>query len=122
MSKTRVKNGEKYWFINTNAAQTNMWADWDMEGNYPSIDKARLKNGNYFNTKEDAEVCARKLRAVLKGADVIEMPSEEEIESVASKIGHNIEKQGIISSGAINGYITNGCKSMAEFFNNKIVK
>lgn len=114
MNKTRVKKGEKYWYINTNAAITAMWADWDMEGNYPSIDTTRFENGNYFQTCAEAEVMARKLRAVLKGADVIEMPSEEDIKERLNMI---IPTQPV-EPWCVEGY----CKHMIDFVKSKIVK
>ena len=87
MEKTRVPEGEKYWYI--------LLTYEGVEVNYKSeslscFDKERFHNDNYFATKESAETTARKLRAVLKGADVIEMPSEEEIEKEAVSIAMNI--------------------------------
>lgn len=74
MEKTRVSKGENYWCIDRGL---DVGANTDVN-NY--FDEVMFRVGNYFHTKEEAESVARKLRAVLKGADVIEMPSEEEIE------------------------------------------
>jgi hypothetical protein len=70
----RVKKGERYWFISD-----RFEVCFSIEDNSPISDK-HFETNNYFHTREEAEACARKLHAVLKGADVIEMPSEEEIE------------------------------------------
>ena len=50
-----------------------------------ALDTDRFESGNYFHTKEEAESMARKLRAVLNGADVIEMPSESEAEAESER-------------------------------------
>lgn len=72
MTKTRVPKGEEYWHI-------GQWGDILMTSEEDSpIDDWLFQCGNYFRTKDEAEAMAKKLRAVLKGADVIEMPSEEE--------------------------------------------
>lgn len=75
----RVKKGEKYWHI-------GQWGDilMDYEGGSP-IDDWLFQYGNYFATEEQAESMSKKLRAVLNGADVIEMPSEEEMHSIEVK-------------------------------------
>lgn len=44
-----------------------------------STDNMRYEIGNYFATQDQAEEMAKKLKAVLKGADVIEMPNEKEM-------------------------------------------
>ena len=69
----RVKEGEKYWYIFIYCNEITI--DFKIE-NGRGEDYARSKIGNYFHTKEEAEACARKLRAVLAGADVIEMPNK----------------------------------------------
>lgn len=121
MKKTRAPKGKYYWWIyldnlNAHCSQDTTQDDYDRQSDI------RYETGNYFNSFFEAVSVAKKIRAVLAGADVIEMPSEEEIESVASKICHEIEKCGIVSGHPISGYITSACKSMADFFNNKIVK
>lgn len=66
----RVKKGERYWYIDesfTVQSSYDIGTRWDSQ---------RFKCGNYFATKEEAEACARKLRAVLKGAEVIEIPNK----------------------------------------------
>lgn len=72
MKKTRVNKGEKYWFINSFGEVVSKTESGVID------DAKRFEAGNYFSTKEEAESMANKLRAVLDGADVIEMPSEEE--------------------------------------------
>ena len=75
----RVKKGEKYWFIyySTGYGDNGISVEWDYETSQ-WIDNMKWAEGNYFHTKEDAESMARKLRAALNGADVIEWPSEED--------------------------------------------
>ena len=66
MEKTRVPKGEKYWFINCFGEVVST-----LEGGIIDNTK-RFEIGNYFATEEEAESMARKLRAVLKGAEAIE--------------------------------------------------
>lgn len=73
MEKTRVPKGKYYWFIDE-VVGVNFDAD-----NREVFSTRRYLEGNYFSTRDEAEAMARKLRAVLNGADVIEFPSEDEI-------------------------------------------
>ena len=67
----RVKKGEKYWFVEVFAFSPFVESCTE----FNSIgDDNRFYCGNYFHNRKEAELMARKLRAVLKGADVIEMP------------------------------------------------
>lgn len=75
MEKIRVKKGERYWWIRLYNG-IDACADCDYRREFST---ANYNDSNYFATKEEAEAIARKIRAVLKGADVIEMPSEEEM-------------------------------------------
>lgn len=77
MEKTRVPKGERYWFI---AHLGYVFSEIDTNH---QTDKIRFEVGNYFHSREDGEFVAKKLRAVLKGAEVIEMPSEEEIKQAS---------------------------------------
>lgn len=82
MENTRVPKGEKYWYIQWDFTIDYAWDDCDVE------DEERYGIGNYFHTEEEAESMARKLRAVLKGAEVIEIPSKEDItEKIFSTAG-----------------------------------
>lgn len=73
MEKKRFEKGEDYYFIDM-TMQINCGCE--LRSGFES----ELFNvGNYFATKEEAEACAKKLRAVLAGADVIQLPSEGEI-------------------------------------------
>lgn len=70
--KKRVGWGKEYYFININ---------FQVESDYEygaDVDNLRFDSNNYFIIKEEAEAMAYRLRAVLNGADVIEMPSENE--------------------------------------------
>lgn len=77
----RAKKGERYWSILFDRLFNDdgfcvIWHCEDWEDDVFS--EIRFRQHNYFSSKEEAEAMARKLRAVLKGADVIEMPSEED--------------------------------------------
>lgn len=75
MEKTRVKKGEPYWFVDIDGRA------WDRYERNEVMDSVLFDTDNYFHTKEEAERMCKKFLAVLKGADVIETPSEEEIET-----------------------------------------
>lgn len=77
--RTRVPKGEKYWFLAYDSIRDKGINVLPSEEECCIVDFNRCELGNYFHTKEEAESMARKLRAVLKGADVIEVPSEEEV-------------------------------------------
>lgn len=107
----RVKKGEKYWWIQVNCYDIVLQSRIE-SGSFE--DDSLYKQGNYFASYEDAEVMARKLRIVLKGADVIEMPSEEEIKERLNMI---IPTQPV-EPWCVEGY----CKHIIEFIKSKIVK
>lgn len=104
----RVNKGEKYWFIDPNlrvryTIDTNLFVDDDF-----------FTIGNYFHTEEEAEAMAHKLRAVLKGADVIEMPSERDIKAVAIRHCGPLAQW---SGSTVDAFI-----DCAEWLKSKIVK
>lgn len=70
-----------------------------------------------LHTKEEAESMLKKLRAVLNGAEVIEMPSEEEIDEKINECGFIIGKEltDVIIASA-------GALEMADYLKSKIVK
>lgn len=70
---TRVKKGEPYWFVDIDGRA------WDRYERNEVMDSVLFDTGNYFHTKEEAERMCKKFLAILKGADVIQIPSEEEI-------------------------------------------
>ena len=78
----RVNKGEKYWYLRGNLEVA------PAEETGSIFDLSTYLNLDYFHTKEEAESMLKKLRAVLKGADVIEMPSEEEIITTISGLKH----------------------------------
>lgn len=79
MEKKRVPYGEKFWFIRTDG-RINYGREYeDLYCN------AFFNCGNYFHTKEEAERMKRLFDAVLNGADVIQMPSEEEIKLASNE-------------------------------------
>lgn len=71
----RVKKGEKYWIILIWGSHIYVDEVIDL---HCKCDDDNYNQGNYFNTKEQAEAMASKLRAVLKGADVIEPMLDED--------------------------------------------
>lgn len=80
MEKKRVNKGEEYWYL---TGVCNVEKGWD---NYDFIANLDFINNNYFCTKEEAEAMAKKIKAVLNGADVIQMPSEEDCETFAAEL------------------------------------
>ena len=74
----RVKKGERYWSIVFDSLfnDDGFCVIYYYEGLVDDVfSEIRFKRHNYFSSKEEAELMANKLRAVLKGADVIKMPS-----------------------------------------------
>ena len=120
--KTRVLKGEKYYHIFTGISGIMIIERAENENRY---DDMFFKDSNYFHTKESAEQMARKLRAVLNGAEVIEMPSEKEIKESQDRI----EDEVVFNIRDVNGSqliyctaINKGAELMAEWFKDKIVK
>lgn len=119
----RVKKGEKYWYLYLWGASPRVTPD--REGLNPSLDAERFAFGNYFHTEEEAESMVRKFRAVLKGADVIEMPSEEEIAAKADSIFYNYPHPYEDGEGYALLDGTMACDAMVQMANwlkSKIVK
>lgn len=85
MTKTRLNKGEKYYLVNTTLGTLSVdyLRDWRT-----SEDDAYYASGNYFHTEEEAEDMAKKLRTVLNGADVIEMPSTKEVDNIVWDHAH----------------------------------
>lgn len=82
----------------------------------------RFLLGNYFHTKEEAESMARKLRAVLNGAEVIEMPSEEEIRRYANSVIYQpSDCNRHIHAYEVVAY-ARGVEKGVEYLKSKIVK
>lgn len=101
----RVKKGEMYWFIFRTKGGGFVVNCKIEEGS--SDDNARFDIGNYFIVKEEALSMARKLRAVLNGADVIEMPSEDEEDREISKQMEMTSYRGEEEDIYTNGFL--GC-------------
>lgn len=68
MEKTRVNKGEKYWYIDEFGRVESCTDEYKP---YPCL--VRFKKGNYFRTEVEAESMACKFRALLKGAEMIEV-------------------------------------------------
>lgn len=114
--KQRVPKDEPYYWI-MSSSKYGFLSVYHEEMNLVS-DNDRWESGNYFNSRKDADVIAKKLNAVLKGAEVIEMPSDEEIQKVlAEKIP--------IHGGRTYGEALNCCwfeEGIHWLRDNKIVK
>lgn len=112
--KQRVPKGEKYWYIGTD------WRGIIVVYSTRDVnmveDRNRFKDHNYFVTKKEALSMTKKLRAVLAGADVIETPSEEEMEIEANKIAEEI------AGGPMSGCFRIAVKMTVEWLKSKIVK
>lgn len=83
--KTRVSENEEFWHI-----RCNDWAFFaeshpECRANKPLSDPC-FERGNYFASRAEADAMIAKLNAVLKGADVIEIPSEEDAEFESNKL------------------------------------
>lgn len=111
----RVKEGEKYWYIG-----------WQTHGYYigHTIDIRSIwddkKAGfhNYFHTREEAESMVRKLRAVLKGADVIKMPSKNEVDDIVWDHAH----KGGYAHDRCYPIFRDGWETCYEWLKGKIIK
>lgn len=103
----RVKKGEKYWII----TQIGLDACYVpiIAGEFKELDDDAYNKGNYFHTKEEAEAMAKKLRAVLNGADVIEKIDDLNI--------CDIERENEFESG-----ISVGWQKCYNWLKSKIVK
>lgn len=77
MKRERVNTGENYWYISSGVDGIFKVSKDKEDGQVE--DEVRFNNYNYFTNEEDAELLTKKLNAVLHGAEVIEIPSEEEI-------------------------------------------
>ena len=108
MEKKRVEFGEDYYFIDLNM-QINCECEL-----HSGFESELFKADNYFATEEQAEAMANKIKAVLAGADVIEMPSEKEIESA---IPTYADRPAEFSAG-----IGNGWWQCIEWLKSKIIK
>lgn len=120
MEKTRVSKGENYWYIDEFGRVQSCTDNYEP---YPSL--VRFKTGNYFLTKEEAKSMAHKLNAVLKGADVIETPSEEEISKQATDIAWNRQDDYYDEEGNViqcYGECYDSAKDMYKWLKSKIVK
>ena len=102
----RVEKGEKYWCVgeDMNPLEAVCGENW-------ALDVLRLKAGNCYTDYHECYVMCGKLRAVLAGADVIQMPSEKEIKQAA-----------YISDSDFEDSQFSGFKSGVEWLKSKIIK
>lgn len=85
--RKRVPKGENYWGVEVFQETVKTVRYTEDEGYY---DGEAYNADNYFTDRDSAEQMASKIRAVLKGADVIEKSSEAEIYHGATKTTCNI--------------------------------
>ena len=117
MEKTRVKKGKPYYWI-MSSSKCGFLSVYHEEMNLVS-DNDRWESGNYFNSRKDADAIAKKLNAVLKGAEVIEMPSKEELtEKIFSTAGEIVGRDREITVSDC----MKTAKSVVEWLIDKIVK
>ena len=111
----RVKKGCHYFWIDyRDGFRIHADTDWRQE-----CSTTRFEKGNYFLSTDEAEKVVSKLRAVLKGADVIEMPSEEDFYNEEFKTNHYFfAKDG----AAVVGAHQIGFKHCYDWLKSKIVK
>lgn len=119
MEKTRVPKGKKYWFLAYDSIRDKGINVLPSEEECCIVDFNRCELGNYFHTKEEAESMARKLRAVLAGADVIEMPSEEEIKEIRYD---RFRKSGFTENFEPYDIFYGGFYDCIDYLSSKIVK
>lgn len=116
MEKKRVKKGEKYWYI---IVSTDIYVcEWIEQ--YDEDDDEQYAFGNYFATKEEAESMAKKLCAVLAGADVIQLPSKSEIDMEAAKYAED----ECLDPALLQSYssLYDGFLAGVEWLKSKIIK
>lgn len=107
------KKGEEYWFIDVGL---NVQKSIEFGHEYDNI---RFKVKNYFHTKEEAEAMAEKIRKVLKGADVIEMPGEEEIKQYADRALYIPKEDRRVHAYEVTAYAS-GIEKGVEWLKSKI--
>lgn len=96
----RVKRGERYWvvYLIGDKCKTCMMIAGQNSPATPTYDSDCFQFGNYFSSEASAEAMAEKIRKVLKGADVIEMPSEDDIaDKIYNTSGEVVGREGEIS-------------------------
>lgn len=122
MEKERVKKGNHYFWIDYygNEFGVFMDTDWRMK-----CSNERYESGNYFLSSDDANKAVSKLRAVLKGADVIEMPSDEDMKQNIENISRSVQKSYGESDGVYDapiGACLDSAVKVVEYLKSKIVK
>lgn len=113
----RVKKGEKYWYIGADKYIPIL--SYDMR---TIFEDDRYRSGNYFTDYSEAEAMAKKLRAVLKGAEVIEMPSEDEFNKQIKEIGVDKQNIELCKNDSISLSLMFGALQMLNWLKSKIVK
>lgn len=90
MEKTRVKKGEEYWLVHIMWNRIYVTDTTDM---HYECDRDNWNQGNYFNTKEEAEAMAEKIRKVLKGAEAYTLEEITEIKANAFADGMEAQQR-----------------------------
>lgn len=87
--------------------------------NGSDFDQCHILIGDCFSTKEEADAMVNKFKAVLQGADVIEMPSEEDItDKIFSTTGEVVGPEGEITVF----HCMKISKKVLEWIKSKIIK
>ena len=112
MRKKRVSDGKFYYYITLK--DSGFRVSNSRDDCYPE-DSDRNFLGNYYYTEEEAEAIAKRLKAVLNGADVIQMPSEFEMGQQAMDIA---EKRQDVHYGDCY----DSASDMYDWIKSKIIK
>lgn len=120
MEKTRVNKGYKYWYLDEYLHAIDTYEE------NSKLDDKLWEIGNYHNSEEEALEVAKLIWAVFNGADVIEMPSEEEISKRPAQTNpfDTSEHEGTLAgytNGAHSGYFK-GYADCLNWLNSKIMK
>lgn len=114
--RKRVPKGEKYWRIKFDEYFGDIISvEARTEYGYKCND-ADFNSFNYFYTERKAKRMAKKIRAVIKGATVIEMPDEEEIKRLYPVFVDNDEDAEFHEGMRV------GISNTIDCFKDKIVK
>ena len=105
MEKTRLPYGKEYYYVYMcHGCRPAVSSKYEK---HMGEDSANFRCGNYFLNRKEAWALANKLRAVLNGAEVIEMPSEVEMQTRRPEIdveGMNGVEYSCFLSGFTYGY------------------
>lgn len=117
MEKTRVDLYKRYYFLYFSRldGRVQVAVRHDTRN---SEDYARFKSGNYYASEKKAHSLARKINAVLEGADAIETPESNEVDMIQREIGLEVggEDEELVEAASL------GAIRMINWLIDKIVK